>query len=46
MTLNEAIMHCQDVAENCDNEQCAADHLQLANWLQELKELRNSNDFS
>ncbi len=63
MTLDEAIKHCLEVAEqneqglydaialggqnptqeeiaNC--EQCAADHRQLAEWLTELKELRNS----
>lgn len=46
MTLNEAINHCREVAENCDNKQCATDHLQLAGWLQELKELRNANEFN
>ena len=40
MKLEEAIQHCKEVAENCDNEQCAADHKQLARWLQELKELK------
>lgn len=64
MTLNEAIKHCIEVAENNDElvknvspvllqiaksdmntykadcEQCAADHRQLAEWLQELKEAR------
>jgi hypothetical protein len=58
MTLDEAIKHCLEVAEN--NEQladgkwigaegeankqdcieCAKDHRQLAEWLRELKELR------
>lgn len=63
MTIDEAIKHCLEVAEqqeadsfidrwsdddewseslkeNC--RQCAADHRQLAEWLKELKELKNS----
>lgn len=63
MTIEEAIKHCLEVAEqqeadsfidrwsdddewseslkeNC--RQCAADHRQLAEWLTELKELKNS----
>lgn len=63
MTIEEAIKHCLEVAEqqeadsfidrwsdddewseslkeNC--RQCAADHRQLAEWLKELKELKNS----
>lgn len=39
MTLDEAIQHAQEVAnKGCD--QCAKDHQQLADWLKELKELR------
>ncbi|WP_287385652.1 hypothetical protein [Lachnospira sp.] len=39
MTLDEAIKHAQDVADtNCG--QCAEDHKQLAEWLKELKELK------
>ena len=30
MTLDEAIQHCHEVAESCENKQ-------LANWLEELK---------
>lgn len=42
MTLDEAISHAEDVAATCcDN--CRADHLQLAEWLKELKE-RRAND--
>jgi len=38
MTLDEAIQHALEKAEgNCP---CAADHVQLAGWLQELKDLR------
>ena len=36
MTLEEAILHCKEVAkEKCDN--CGAEHKQLAEWLRELK---------
>lgn len=51
MTLDEAIRHCREVAEerhaeahysedhaNC--EECAAEHEQLAEWLEELKQRR------
>lgn len=42
MTLEEAIAHARAVAsvqkDNC--EQCAKDHEQLAEWLEELKDLR------
>ena len=44
MTLDEAILHCQDVAEmkmqdgvNTECYQCGYEHLQLAEWLKELK---------
>ena len=40
MTLDEAIIHCEEQAEIegiCD---CAAEHAQLAEWLKELKRLR------
>lgn len=45
MTLDEAIQHAKDVAQNekCDkscNLECAKEHEQLANWLEELKKLR------
>ena len=57
MTLDEAIKHCEEVAETkrqdaedaeingCDNfardcEECANEHRQLAEWLSELKKLR------
>jgi len=38
MTLEEVIMHCKEKA--CDNTQCTLEHRQLAEWLEELKELR------
>ena len=36
MTLEEAIIHCKEKA--CDNTQCAIEHRQLAEWLEELKQ--------
>lgn len=39
MTLDEAIKHCEEVADSkCD--ECGAEHRQLAEWLKELKELK------
>jgi hypothetical protein len=39
MTLDEAIKHCNEVAnKTCD--ECSKDHRQLAKWLQELKAYR------
>lgn len=42
MTLEEAIAHAREVAsvqrDKC--EKCATDHEQLAEWLEELKDLR------
>lgn len=56
MTLEEAILHCEEVAEinediayNTENDnwmvigkcqKCAEEHRQLAEWLKELKKLR------
>lgn len=42
MTLEEAIKHAQDVAENNSGtcEECIQEHKQLAEWLEELKHLR------
>lgn len=41
-TLDEAIKHCEEVADECAIKQCAADHRQLAEWLRELKEYREN----
>ena len=39
MTLDEAIIHCEDVANSkCDK--CGEEHRQLAEWLKELKQTR------
>jgi vacuolar-type H+-ATPase subunit I/STV1 len=56
MTIDEAIKHCEDVAEEKESiieclheeeavrcQQCVAEHRQLAEWLTELKELREEN---
>ena len=44
MTLEEAIKHCEDVADTpcfTDEEaRCYSEHRQLAEWLKELKQLR------
>ena len=40
MTLEEAIEHCKEVAATCSNKGCAQDHQQLAEWLEELKQLK------
>ena len=33
MTLDDAIEHAKEVARTCDDPECAADHMQLAEWL-------------
>ena len=43
MTLDDAIAHADLVADNCEGE-CAEDHRQLSEWLQELKQLREERD--
>lgn len=43
MTLEEAIIHCEEVADRCDvtdgNIKCANEHRQLAGWLRDYKRL-------
>ena len=41
MTLEEAIMHCEDVAnDKCGcAEDCVSEHRQLADWLKELQSI-------
>lgn len=41
MTIDEAIKHCKEIA--CEHNECANQHKQLAEWLNELKELRSQN---
>ena len=38
MTIEEAIQHCEE--KSCSNSLCAQDYKQLAEWLTELKHLR------
>lgn len=40
MDIDEAIKHCKEQAQVCSIKECAEDHLQLAEWLEELKFLR------
>lgn len=44
MTLEEAITHCKEKA--CDNTQCALEHRQLAEWLEELQKYRNKEEIT
>ena len=48
MTLDEAIRHCEDVADyDCYNDKqrkCSEEHQQLADWLRELKERRERDN--
>ena len=48
MTLDEAVEHCYEVANStpCNESQkkCNAEHLQLAKWLDELREYRASDN--
>lgn len=44
MTLDEAIVHAREVAASLgDCSECAKDHIQLAEWLEELRELRDTD---
>lgn len=49
MTLDEAIIHAEEVADRCEvtdgDCKCAAEHRQLAEWLKELKERRMKDEF-
>ena len=42
MTLDEAIKHAEEVAEEKRCEKCGEEHRQLAEWLKELKQLRET----
>ena len=44
MTIDEAIGHAEEVARTCDDSQCAKDHVQLADWLRELRRARMEID--
>lgn len=40
MDIDEAITHAEDIYMNCEDIDCAFEHVQLANWLKELKGLK------
>lgn len=42
MDIDEAILHCQDVVNKCNDLGCSIDHRQLMSWLIELKYYRNT----
>lgn len=46
MTLDEAIIHCMEeyTKKKDSNCECAEEHLQLAKWLSELRQLRKETD--
>lgn len=37
MMLDEAIEHAKEVARTCNDSQCAAEHMQLAEWLRQAR---------
>lgn len=46
MTLDEAIKHCEDVIseqKSCNKTGCAEDHIQLRDWLIELKKYKSAD---
>ena len=45
MAPDEAIDHCRDVADGTICEACGEEHRQLAEWLEELKSLRENNEW-
>lgn len=48
MTLDEAISHCEEVADKCavtdGDRKCEREHRQLAGWLKLLKRILDSGD--
>lgn len=44
MTLDEAIRHCEE--KSCDNSECSKEHKQLAEWLKELKSIKETPKLS
>lgn len=49
MTLDEAIKHCEEVANGMtaqgECKECAEEHKQLAQWLGELKQLKEQEPY-
>lgn len=44
ITLDEAIRHCEE--KSCNNNECSKEHKQLAEWLKELKSLKEAPKLS
>lgn len=44
MTLDEAIIHAQEVADRQGCTECGLQHLQLVKWLKELKERQEKEE--
>lgn len=44
MSLDDAIQHCEEVLPLAETSQCAREHMQLRNWLIELKNYRNNKN--
>ena len=42
MSLDEAIKHCEEVLPIAETSQCAKEHLQLRDWLIELKQYKEN----
>lgn len=42
MSLDEAIKHCEEVLPIAETAQCAREHLQLRDWLIELKQYKEN----
>jgi len=40
LTLDDAIKHCEEILPLCENDIVREEHIQLGNWLKELKELK------
>lgn len=46
MMLDDAIAHAKQVAAGTECNACAEEHCQLAEWLEELKSLRENNKYN
>lgn len=44
ITLDEAIKHCEE--KSCNNNECSKEHKHLAEWLKELKSLKEAPKLS
>ena len=43
LTIQQAIEHCKEIANNCGIKDCEEEHLQLAEWLKELQDYKQDN---